>query len=201
MSYAPLLRSLASTPRDSTDSWRLVFGTLMRQAWNENGKLPSMRRVLADLRSVSWGGRDADVRAAYHIMQGVFAYPPPRTSQSRTDLVSFNTPPPKSWQKTERANRDSYLSYGAIVAIDSGNVTSFLYASNTRRRPSVIMTLTEVYQAYDQGKRRVVAGPTGAEIAAAKRAHRKPPPMETEPYPETFVTLEYAGVRVLRRSR
>src|ERR1039458_9147112 len=32
MSYAPLLRSLASTPRGD---WRVVAGTLLRQAFNE----------------------------------------------------------------------------------------------------------------------------------------------------------------------
>jgi len=45
MSYAPLLRSLASTPRGD---WRVVAGTLLRQAFNE-GLLSARADVVATL--------------------------------------------------------------------------------------------------------------------------------------------------------
>ena len=53
MSYAPLLRSLASTPRAS---WRVVAGTLLRQAFNEglmstsSGTTPNVESQRAEAR-------------------------------------------------------------------------------------------------------------------------------------------------------
>ena len=146
MSYSALLASLASTPKGH-DDWRTIFGTLLRQAYNDGarfkprvrasgesqrqearrrgvslyrvrvdrgastgkgagvrarGGMVSASRVVADLRSVGWGGTDSAVREAYDVMQIVFTLPPQRESQARGDLNNFNAKPPAGWQKTER---------------------------------------------------------------------------------------------------
>ena len=63
MSYAPLLRSLASTPRAS---WRVVAGTLLRQAFNEGlisaEPTPARRRLEGGYPSGSVESQRAEAR-------------------------------------------------------------------------------------------------------------------------------------------
>ena len=182
MSYAPLLRSLANTPKGD-DDWRTILGTLLRQAFNE-GRLPSKRRVAADLRSVGWGGRDQEIRRAYDVMTQVFTISVARDSQRRTDLNSFNTQPSQSWRKTERGNANRFISHATVITIPEGssgpNVK--LWGSNTKRLPTVYEALVDIRQAYDQGTNYLES------IGEADR------------YRETIVTYEYAGVRrIVRR--
>jgi hypothetical protein len=203
VAYGPLLRSLLSTPKDVGDSWRLVLGTLLRQAFNE-GPLPSKSRITSDLRSVGWGGRRQNIARAYDVVANSFQLAPYRESQNRTDLVNFNARPPKTWQKIEQSKGPAarYLAYGVIIKLPEGSTTDSqteLYGINTGKLTTVIDALTQTSAAFNQGKERVVSGPTGVQIRDAGRAGVEPPPDITERYPETFITLEYAGVRILKR--
>lgn len=202
MSYGPLLRSLLNTPKD-TASWRLVLGTLMRQAYNA-GPLPSKQRLYRDLQSVGWGGRRQDIARAYDIVENSFQLSTQRDSQNRTDLDNFNARPPKSWQKVESARGPAarFLAYAVIIKLPEGSVSDAqteLYNTNTGKLATVIDALTQISASFNQGKERVVSGPTGVQIRDARRAGKEPPPDTTERYPETFITLEYAGVRVLKK--
>jgi len=203
VAYGPLLRSLLSTPKDVGDSWRLVLGTLLRQAFNE-GPLPSKSRITSDLRSVGWGGRRQNIARAYDVVANSFQLAPYRESQNRTDLVNFNARPPKTWQKIEQSKGPAarYLAYGVIIKLPEGSTTDSqteLYNTNTGKLATVIDALTQISAAFNQGKERVVSGPTGVQIRDAKLRGEEPPPDITERYPETFITLEYAGVRILKR--
>jgi len=228
VSYSALLASLASTPKGD-DDWRTIFGTLLRQAYNDGyrfkpratpsgesqrvearrrgvslyrvrvdrgastGKGPGVQRsfptrlrsatrIAADLRSVGWGGSDAQIRSAYETMLVVFTLPPSRYSQARGDLVSFNAKPPAGWRKDERGNADRYISHATVVVIPEGSAVNNprvrLWGSNTKQLPTVYSALVEVRQAYDQGK----DSDEGSE------------------YAERIVTFEYAGVRHIIRS-
>ena len=203
MAYGPLLRSLLSTPKDVGDSWRLVLGTLMRQAFNE-GPLPSKSKLVSDLKSVGWGGRRQDIAHAYDIVENSFQLAPYRESQNRTDLVNFNARPPKGWQKVEQSKGPAarYLAYGVIIKLPEGSTSDSqteLYGINTGKLTTVIDALTQMSDAFNQGKEMVISGPTGVQIRDAKLRGEEPPPDITERYPETFISLEYAGVRVLKR--
>jgi hypothetical protein len=226
VSYSALLHSLASTPKGD-DDWRTIFGTLLRQAYNDGARfkpraakpsgesqrqearrrgvslyrvrvdrgastgkgshianrdtrMVSATRIAADLRSVGWGGADAQVRQAYDVMQTVFTLPPSRESQARGDLVNFNAKPPAGWQKTERGTADRYVSHATVVVIPIGDSSPRvrLWGSNTKYLPTVYGALVDIRQAYDQDK---------------------PMDEETE-YAETVITYEYAGVRHIVKS-
>jgi hypothetical protein len=185
----------------------LVFGTLLRQAYNE-GPLPSKTKITADLRSVGWGGRRQDIAHAYNAMVLALSLTADK-AVSNTDLNSFNKPPPASWRKTGRSNQPRTLNYAVIILVPSGTtetVQTRINETASAKPLTVIDTLTRVEAGFNQDKQRVVSGPTGQQINAAKKAgiysaewlHEHE---VTEPYPETFVTLEYAGVRVLKKSR
>ena len=222
MSYSALLASLASTPKGD-DDWRTVFGTLLRQAYNDGarfkprvrasgesqrqearrrgvslyrvrvdrgastgkgagvrprGGMVSASRVVADLRSVGWGGTDSAVREAYDVMQIVFTLPPQRESQARGDLNNFNAKPPAGWQKTERGTSDRWISHVTVIVIPEGDNSPRvrLWGSNTKNLPTVYGALVDIRQAYDQDL-----------------------PFDDESeYAEKIVTYEYAGVRHVR---
>lgn len=207
MSYAPLLRSLASTPKDTGDSWRLVFGTLLRQAYNE-GPLPSKTKITADLRSVGWGGRRQDIAHAYNAMVLALSLTADK-ARSNIDLNSFTKPPPKTWWLTGHSDQPKTLNYAVSIMLPEGNSESVQLKKweQTSAKPlTVIDTLTRVWDIVTSGGTYVKRGPTGRQKAAAKKAgiysaewlreHE-----ERERYKETLVCLEYAGVRVLKKSR
>ena len=140
----------------------------------------SASRIISDMRSVGWGGEDKAMRAAIDLQRSVLTLPVKRLSQNNDDLDSFNTTPPASWQKTEVANQDSYISYAVVtVASTSVGVHTRLWGSFTRRLPSPIGTLSDIRQSYDQG---------------LTELH------DVDYSDETIVTYEYAGVRRLVRS-
>ena len=178
MSYGPLLRSLANTPKGDGDNYRTVAGTLLRQAFNE-GAVPSQRRFIADLRSVGWGGRNANIAQVYNLMLEILNLSVSRESQHNTNLNTFNRPPPTNWRKTERARVDQYINHAVIIFTIRGIVGAKLWGSPSK---SLITTFAACSQNRDGY---VNSTPTNAQG-------------ENE-YEEVFITLEYAGVRHLVR--
>jgi len=178
VSYGPLLRSLAATPKGDGDNYATVAGTLLRQAFNE-GRLPSQRRFIADLRSVGWGGRDAAIGRVYNIMVQALALSTRRDSQNLTNLDSFNKPPPRNWRKEERATANQWINHAVIVTTIEGFVNLQLWGSPSKQLITVFAGLSDNRNGYQLSDR---PGDASGFVSGEG---------------ETFVTLEYAGVRHL----
>lgn len=141
----------------------------------------SPTRIVRDLRSVGWGGNTKEMMAAIRLVWASMSMTVRRDCQNRTDLESFNRPPPgppdgaDTWQKVVLSNQNTWLNRFVVIESVDGHPQIQLAGFTTTSLPTVISTLSDAWQAWHQGS-------TYAE------EHGSP---EDE---EIVVSIEYAGV-------
>ena len=141
----------------------------------------SPTRIIADLRSVGWGGNTKEMRGAIAVVWAAMSMTVRRDCQNRNDLESFNRPPPgppdgaDTWQKVVLSNQNTWLNRFVVIESVDGHPQIQLAGFTTTSLPTVISTLSDAWQAWHQGS-------TYAE------EHGSP---EDE---EIVVSIEYAGV-------